>query len=243
MYHSILSRATSFGIHNMSNSICLRVLDGYVHDNVPSRAPLVVMDHVAQIAAYRTFAEIGSRHGDVIECVSHWTRGTAVSIEGDPVYCPALATRAGASGNRWTSVCDIFSSEMRPVPQAELFYTWVQHYLVVALLNAMHKLHRRALVPDDVEFAMGFSGPEHPAEFKCWRQLSKFANRSTHLYYNEAKKHRGAGRPIVGVFRIRDLNITELELAARSVCHKGNVLQDSSNNTFFSDSGDARLHG
>ena len=39
---------------------------------------------------------IGSRNGDLIECVSHTTAG-AVSIEGDYHYCKTLRRRATSS--------------------------------------------------------------------------------------------------------------------------------------------------
>lgn len=222
---------------NLTGS-CQRILQGRVQDPVPIRAPFAVMERVAEMAANRTFVEIGSRHGDLIECVSHFTRGTAVSIEGDPKYCGELARRASLSTNRWTSTCAIFSRDLRPVPQAELYFTWVQHFLDIPLLNVLYELQRAALVPEHVEFAMGFSGKEHLPELNCFRRLSRFATRFVVAPYHEHDSGlRGRGKPIIGVFRPSQLNMTQVELAARGVCHKGNPLTAPNSSTFFSDSG------
>ena len=45
------------------------------------------------------------------------------------------------------------------------------------------------------------------------------------------------GKPIIGVFRPSQLNMTQVELAARGVCHKGNPLTAPNSSTFYSDSG------
>lgn len=52
------------------STFCAHRLGDNVHDAVPIRASLAVMSHVASLAAGRTFVEIGSRHGDLIECVT-----------------------------------------------------------------------------------------------------------------------------------------------------------------------------
>ena len=219
---------------NLTGS-CQRILQGRVQDPVPIRTSFAVMERVAEMAANRTFVEIGSRHGDLIECVSHFTRGTAVSIEGDSKYCGELARRASLSTNRWTSTCAIFSRDLRPVPQAELYFTWVQHFLDVPLLNVLYELQRAAMVPEYVEFAMGFSGKEHLPELNCFRRLSRFATRFVVAPYHEHDRLRGRGKPIIGVFRPSQLNMTQVELAARGVCHKGNPLTAPNSSTFYSD--------
>ena len=195
------------------------------------------MERVAEMAANRTFVEIGSRHGDLIECVSHFTRSTALSIEGDSKYWGELARRASLSTKRWTSTCAIFSRYIRPVPQAELYFTWVQHFLDIPLLNVLYELQRAALVPENVEFALLFSGTEHWPELNCFRRLSRFATRFVEAPYHEHDRHRGRGKMIIGVFRPSQLNMTQVELAARGVCHKGNPLAARPNFTFYSDSG------
>ena len=156
-----------------------------------------------------------------------------------------LVQRASASKGRWTSTCGIFSSQLNPVPHAELYFTWVQHYLVVALLNAMHILHRNGKVPADVEFAMSFSGHEHLPEARCLQRIARFAHRITQVPYHEHNLHRGRANPSVAIFRVKDFNISELELAARNVCHKGNVVEKDASPamTFRSDFDSATKKG
>ena len=126
--------------------------------------------------------------------------------------------------------------DFQPVPQAELYFTWVQHFLNVPLLNVLYELQRAALVPEHVEFAMAFSGEEHLPELNCFRRLSRFVTRFVEAPYHEHDRHRGRGKPIIGVFRPRQLNMAEVELAARGPCHKGNAL-NAPDSTFWSDSG------
>ena len=95
------------------------------HDAPPVRASYAVMDHVAALAAGKSFVEIGSRHGDLIDCVSHVTN-SAVTIEADRTYCPTLRARAATSSGRFSSVCAFFSTTLHPMPAADLYFTWVQ---------------------------------------------------------------------------------------------------------------------
>ena len=65
---------------------CSMALGSTVHDTVPIRASFAVMDHVASLAQNKSFVEIGSRHGDLIDCVSRVSR-RAVSMEADEAPC------------------------------------------------------------------------------------------------------------------------------------------------------------
>tara|TARA_B110001452_G_scaffold252925_1_gene243157 strand:- start:64 stop:801 length:738 start_codon:yes stop_codon:yes gene_type:complete len=215
-------------------------VDG-MHDGVPVRTAIAVMEHVAWLAKGRSFVEVGSRHGDLIECVSHVTT-SAVSVEASKFYCPELAKRAAASSGRWSSMCAVFSAETRGLPRAQLFFTWIQHYFVVAFLASMHALQRQGAVATDTEFAFNFAGPEHPPERHCWNALRIFATRYSDVPYHEHNGKRGRGKFTVGVFQPSHLNMSAVDAAARGICHKGSALALlSSSATYSAASADARL--
>ena len=199
------------------------------HDIPPVRASFAVMDHVARLAAGRSFVEIGSRHGDLIDCVSHVT-SSAVTIERDHSYCPTLAQRATASQGRFRSICAAFSSTLDPMPAADLYFTWIQHYLNVWFLAWLRMQQLRGAVPRGAKLAMGFSDEGYMAEHLCWLSLKRFADSWQNIYYDERKPfetgtspcnnhcRRRRGYTTVALFAPATLNISAVHLASRRAC-------------------------
>ena len=216
---------------------CSHVLSENLHDSFPIRTPLAVMTHVAHLATGKTFVEIGSRHGDLIECVSHVTR-SAVSVEADARYCAALRQRARASAGRWASVCAFFGVALRPVPRAQLYFAWVQHYMDVGLLASIHSLQAQGHVPIDAETALVFTAHSHShslgrGENECFVGLAgkappsgglrEFAHRYVDVSFRENGQH---GSMHVAVFRTAQLNMTAVDRAGQEAwCHRGSALQ------------------
>ena len=87
-------------------------------DAYPIRSPLVVADFLGAQLAGRSFAEIGTRNGDVMSCVSHFTpRVTA--IEMDPGYCAQLRQRGfGVACSMFEDLADA------DFPVADVYYWW-----------------------------------------------------------------------------------------------------------------------
>lgn len=189
------------------------------HDRVPIRASYAVMDHVADLVNGKTFVEVGSRFGDLIDCVSRRT-ASAVSIEADQKYCPKLALRAEASSGRWKSVCAYFDSKLPNMPAAEFYFAWVQQYLDVGFLSALHEHQVRGAVPKSARFALAFSGREMPGEYNCGHALQCFAESSSSVSYNEGKWFRGHGVTTVAVFAPAKLNMSAVRYATTGVCDR-----------------------
>ena len=61
-------------------------------DAYPIRSPLVVADFLGAQLAGRSFAEIGTRNGDVMACLAHFAR-SVTAVELDKVYCRKLRQR------------------------------------------------------------------------------------------------------------------------------------------------------
>ena len=204
---------------------CSAKLLGKVIDAPPIRASLRVMEHVASLAAGRSFVEIGSRHGDLIDCVSHLT-SSAVSIEGDHHYCKTLKRRADASGGRWSTVCTMFTSETNPMPRGSLYFTWVPHYLDVPFLFAFAAQQARGGIPNSSRIAVGFD-MHHPPEVRCWRAIRRFSESHTRVAFDERIKglrgnqHRRHGNTTIAVFAPANISMAEVQRATNNICHKG----------------------
>ena len=203
------------------------------HDIPPIRASYAVMDHVARLAAKKSFVEIGSRHGDLIDCVSHVT-SSAVTVERDRQYCPTLRRRATASKGRFTSLCASFSSKLDPMPSADIYFAWVPQYLNIAFLAGLQKQQIRGAVPRSARLALAFSDGGLLAEHLCWLSLRPFAESFTDVKYDERKpgelgkrgtpSRRRHGYTTVGVFVPVTLNMSAVLMATNRICQKGDAV-------------------
>ena len=80
--------------YSVGSSLC-HGLPGFssgVADHYPIRSPLVVADFLIHNAEGKTFAEIGTRNGDVSKCVAQFTK-RAFAVEMEASYCARLVQR------------------------------------------------------------------------------------------------------------------------------------------------------
>ena len=78
----------------VGSSLCLGLpaFSEGVADPYPIRSPLVIADYLIDHAKGKTFAEIGTRNGDVSKCVAQFTK-RAFAIEVDERHCARLVQR------------------------------------------------------------------------------------------------------------------------------------------------------
>lgn len=73
-------------------SMCLDLPGFTAVDQYPIRSPLNVADFLSTRVKGKKLCEIGTRNGDIMACLSHFT-SKATAIELDPVYCKKLRER------------------------------------------------------------------------------------------------------------------------------------------------------
>ena len=103
-----------------SSTACPSVPGFEPKDTFPTRSPLVVADHLINLVRGKSFAEIGTRNGDIFGCVRHFA-ASATAIELDRTYCRMLEARG------FDVLCRNFMS-LRPeeMPPADVLYWWPQ---------------------------------------------------------------------------------------------------------------------
>ena len=162
-------------------------------DAYPIRSPLVVADFLgAQLAPGRSFAEIGTRNGDVMSCVSHFTpRVTA--IEMDPGYCAQLRQRGfGVACSMFEDLADA------DFPVADVYYWWPsdaggQNEVWLWLIaRALRKRRREATV------YIGFDG-HWSADMKVLPPLARKYNATVErLFFDEGGRVAGKAQMVTG---------------------------------------------
>jgi len=100
-------------------STCL-TLPGYkTVDSSPIRSPLAVAEHLIAHARGKVILEVGTRNGDILDCVSHFA-SKAFAVEINKEYCDQLSQRG------LTVICDNFENiglaEIPTMPQ--VFFWW-----------------------------------------------------------------------------------------------------------------------
>lgn len=196
-----------------------------IKDHPPVRASYAAMDFVASVARAKRFVEVGSRRGDVIECISHYS-SHATSIEADKRYCEVLRKRAHESNGRWSSICDIFSGSLTNIPPGEVFFAWVPSDLDVAFLFALRELQSRGAVPKTAKFLLGFD-TKVGGEAKLLHALSLVAESVTAIDYDERVskpegvyvklKNRMHGTYHIAQFDTWRLDVARLENIAKAM--------------------------
>ena len=73
-------------------SRCLALRNFTPVDTFPTRSPLIVADHLIPLVRGKTFVEIGTRNGDLFECVQNFAK-RSYAIEMDRPYCAMLRAR------------------------------------------------------------------------------------------------------------------------------------------------------
>ena len=99
-------------------SVCMTIPGFEVADLYPIRSPLAVADFMAEHVRGRTYAEIGTRNGDVMSCISRFAK-SVTAIEMDPTYCAKLRSRG--YGVACSKVEEISAAAW---PVADVYYWW-----------------------------------------------------------------------------------------------------------------------
>lgn len=207
---------------------CKALIGSNVLDPIQSHMPFDVMNHVAALVRGKTLVEVGSRRGDVIDCLSYFS-AHAISLEGDPEYCTTLATRAASCDGRWVSRCDAFSGTLTPMPSAQLYWTWIQEWLVLPFLAALRQQQLHGAVRSDAAFVFTFGDRAGwPQEHRCWQALRPFATSHSDVGYDRVDSnstdgptvYRRRGNFVVAMFHPYTLNMSRLVRATRGRCGK-----------------------
>ena len=67
-------------------SVCPSLPGFVTADLFPIRSPLIVADYLSNLVKGRSYAEIGTRNGDVMGCVSRYA-ASVTAIEMEEAYC------------------------------------------------------------------------------------------------------------------------------------------------------------
>lgn len=103
----------------LPKSSCLS-LEGYqTRDTSPVRSPLIVADHLIEYSRGKVIFEIGTRNGDILECVSRHA-AHAYSVEISREYCNVLEERG------LTVICqDVKKVNISDLPHIpDIFFWW-----------------------------------------------------------------------------------------------------------------------
>ena len=123
-------------------SVCLSLPQFHVVDSSPIRSPLLVADHLIELAKDKVIFEVGTRNGDILSCVSYFTR-VAYSAEILPEYCDKLRKR-----NLNVLCGDFIALNFSTLPDIpDVFFWWpntADHQNEVWLSHVRHQL---SLVP------------------------------------------------------------------------------------------------
>ena len=99
-------------------SICRR-LPGFTNLSVviPDRSPLAVADFLAPIVSGRSFTEIGTRNGDIMGCLAHFAKVTAIELDAN--YCKKLRERG------FEVVCRAVETvSATDLPAGDVYFWW-----------------------------------------------------------------------------------------------------------------------
>lgn len=99
-------------------SVCHSFLGFTPIDLFPIRSPLAVADFLGPQLVGRSFCEIGTRNGDVMSCLSHFT-SALTAVEMDQGYCKKLRDRGFG-----VACIDVETIPARDFPMADVYYWW-----------------------------------------------------------------------------------------------------------------------
>ena len=123
--------------------LCAAVPGMGIVDPFDIRAPMAVADHIARISTNLSYVEIGSRNGDLFECIAHYARRATV-FEGSAEYCPLLHARVQASASARVHCPSFFPDTIEAVEaadpnvlDADIYYTWVNPPTALKFLHVL----------------------------------------------------------------------------------------------------------
>lgn len=206
------------------------------------RAPLRVLNLLAQRFRGHAIAEIGTRNGDGMQCFSKVAR-SALAVEMQPAYCERLRVRqanahvaAGVSGSgSYTIVCkkfqDVDDEQMRGV---EKIHWWVGGMVNAMLLQHTMALYARGVLHRDAEVLINFD-MRMGSDIANWRKLQPMAHWSKEVDFDEcdacSRRYpistqdrfltcaRAIGTFLVAGFRVADLSANATAVAASTPLH------------------------
>ena len=168
------------------------------------RCANLVMEHVAAIAHGKSFVEIGSSRGDLIECVSH-VSASAHALEIVPSDCAVLTQRSARSSGRWSfDGCGAFPNAA--TPDAQVYFMWMPFQYNLPLLRAFRSMQDKGAIRKDALLVAGFSGREQvrrgkTEEHNCFtRGLRPFAKHFADVHFREGSAPRQSGVSHLAVF-------------------------------------------
>lgn len=130
-------------------SVCLNLPGFKAIDEYPIRSPLSVADFLVPAVKNHSFCEIGTRNGDIISCLRHFSR-TATAVEMDKDYCKKLRGRG----------ISVICKPIEEVTESELggceVYFWWPMFANTqneAWLSQLINMHKRLKSPATVYIA------------------------------------------------------------------------------------------
>ena len=161
-------------------------LPGQIADLFPIRSPLAVADFLSAQVRGRAFAEIGTRNGDVLNCVSHFAK-SVTAIEMDPPYCTALRARGFGVACKQFEL--ILPDEF---PLADVYYWWPSDaggqnelWLRIIAMNLRLRGHRASVF-------IGCDSHWKPDMDTLPGLVSKYNGSVTRLFFDEGGGVHGA---------------------------------------------------
>ena len=131
-----------------------------------------------------------------MECVSRVTR-SALAVEMDTKYCPAVEKRANESNGRFQFACVRFPNPL--VPPADVYFAWVPDRYNMAIVAGFLQGLQARTVPSGATLVLGFAHAMKQ-ELDCWRVLQPYATGQHTLWFNEGKRKRESGYYTLGLW-------------------------------------------
>jgi hypothetical protein len=106
-------------------SVCWSLPNIQYQDEYPVRSPLSMADAILPEIRGKTFAEIGTRDGDLFSCLARFAK-RSWAVEMDPKYCAALRAKG------FEVACEKLTEEnaVRVLPDADVYFMWMFHKCV-----------------------------------------------------------------------------------------------------------------
>jgi len=171
-------------------SICLTLPDFSSVDTSPIRSPLLVADHLINLAAGGVVFEVGTRNGDILSCITRFVNVT-FSAEINPEYCRRLRER----GLR-VFCGDFLALNMSSLSQKpDIFFWWpmVAKTQNEAWLSHVHS--QASYVSPECIVVIGFDH-QHPPDMENREVLlTKYPEAEEHVIdFNEGQGRRMRGK-------------------------------------------------
>ena len=154
---------------------------GFVSQDVfPTRSPLVVADQLIPLVEGKAFAEVGTRNGDIMGCVSNFAK-SVTAIELDHGACKAIRKRG------FGIICRDFMS-LRPheFPRADVLYWWPQLSWEQNEAWMLHAMRAYEALNQTVRVVVGFDSHWAADMVSLTRMMKRFRGMAVQrLFFDE----------------------------------------------------------